>query len=269
MDRGRRAQPGPLADGRAAVGLGTARPRTRWPASGRPTRPTTTSSIPITSARAAGRCASRRPTPGTASAAPRSARSRAGSGSTGTSPTPPPGRSLRPRGWAGEGAWSPAIRRRASRLPRDRSPVRRDLVREDGDLGPRLGRAARAPVRQPRRPRRRANHLHADAQPPWRHLRCSFTVSRLGEERFSIVTGTAFGNHDRKWIRHNIAAEAPEGSAVQVTDVTAQWACFGVWGPRAREILQPLTRASLANADFPTSRCASSPSATSRSWRCG
>ena len=37
----------------------------------------------------AGRCASRAPTPGTASTAPPSARSRAGSGSTGTSRTPP------------------------------------------------------------------------------------------------------------------------------------------------------------------------------------
>ena len=26
-----------------------------------------------------------------------------------------------------------------------------------------------------------------------------------------------------------------------MTDVTARWACFGLWGPRAREILAPLT----------------------------
>jgi 4-methylaminobutanoate oxidase (formaldehyde-forming) len=26
-----------------------------------------------------------------------------------------------------------------------------------------------------------------------------------------------------------------------VTDVTARWACFGLWGPRARDILAPLT----------------------------
>ena len=39
-------------------------------------------------------------------------------------------------------------------------------------------------------------------------IECDFTVARLGEERFSIVTGTAFGNHDREWIRRNLA-EAP------------------------------------------------------------
>jgi 4-methylaminobutanoate oxidase (formaldehyde-forming) len=28
---------------------------------------------------------------------------------------------------------------------------------------------------------------------------------------------------------------------VSVTDVTARWSCFGLWGPRARDILGPLT----------------------------
>ena len=33
--------------------------------------------------------------------------------------------------------------------------------------------------------------------------------------------------------------------------MTSAWACFGLWGPRSRELLAPLTPASLANADFP------------------
>ncbi len=36
-------------------------------------------------------------------------------------------------------------------------------------------------------------------------IECDFTVARLAEERFSIVTGTAFGNHDREWIRRHAA----------------------------------------------------------------
>jgi 4-methylaminobutanoate oxidase (formaldehyde-forming) len=68
-------------------------------------------------------------------------------------------------------------------------------------------------------------------------IECDFTVSRLGEERFGIVTGTAFGNHDLSWIR----AHLPADGSVEVTDVTARWACFGLWGPRAREVLAPLT----------------------------
>src|SRR6185503_6525601 len=78
-------------------------------------------------------------------------------------------------------------------------------------------------------------------------IECDFTVARLAEERFSIVTGTAFGNHDREWIRRHL----PGDGSVQVHDVTSQWACFGIWGPRAREVLQPLTPASLRNEDFP------------------
>jgi glycine cleavage system aminomethyltransferase T/glycine/D-amino acid oxidase-like deaminating enzyme len=78
-------------------------------------------------------------------------------------------------------------------------------------------------------------------------IECDFTVARLDEERFLIVTGTAFGNHDREWMRRHL----PGSDEVQIHDVTSQWACFGVWGPRAREVLQPLTPQDLGNEAFP------------------
>jgi glycine cleavage system aminomethyltransferase T/glycine/D-amino acid oxidase-like deaminating enzyme len=78
-------------------------------------------------------------------------------------------------------------------------------------------------------------------------IECDFTVARLADDRFSIVTGTAFGNHDREWIRKHI----PSGSEVSVRDTTSQWACFGIWGPRTREVLQPLTPQDLGNDAFP------------------
>jgi glycine cleavage system aminomethyltransferase T len=62
-------------------------------------------------------------------------------------------------------------------------------------------------------------------------IECDFTVARLAEDRFSIVTGTAFGRHDLAWI----AGHAGEG--VDVRDVTSRWACAGLWGPRARDVL--------------------------------
>jgi 4-methylaminobutanoate oxidase (formaldehyde-forming) len=68
-------------------------------------------------------------------------------------------------------------------------------------------------------------------------IECDFTVTRVEEELFSIVTGTAFGNHDLSWIRRH----APHDGSVRCTDVTARWACFALWGPCAREILAPLT----------------------------
>ncbi|HEV3376959.1 MAG TPA: FAD-dependent oxidoreductase [Thermoleophilaceae bacterium] len=78
-------------------------------------------------------------------------------------------------------------------------------------------------------------------------IECDLTVARLGDERFSIVTGTAFGNHDREWIRRHLPADG----SVQVHDVTSAWACFGIWGPRSREVLAPLTPQSLLDEDFP------------------
>ena len=33
--------------------------------------------------------------------------------------------------------------------------------------------------------------------------------------------------------------------------MTSQWACFGIWGPRARDVLEPLTPADLGNEAFP------------------
>ena len=155
----------PLAHGhpplRSAVPIALVLPAS---GSGRPTRPTTTSSTPRTSARPAGRCGCRPPTPGTASTAPRSARSRAGSESTGTRPNAAAGdERLRPRGWAGHN-WSAAIGAEHTACREAVGGVRRELVRQARDRGPGRRRPARAPVRQPRGARRRPDHLHPDAQ---------------------------------------------------------------------------------------------------------
>jgi 4-methylaminobutanoate oxidase (formaldehyde-forming) len=78
-------------------------------------------------------------------------------------------------------------------------------------------------------------------------IECDFTVTRLAEDRFRIVTGTAFGQHDLYWIRDHI----PDDGSVQVEDVTSSLACIGLWGPAAREILQPLTTTDISNEAFP------------------
>ena len=81
-------------------------------------------------------------------------------------------------------------------------------------------------------------------------IECDFTVTRLAADRFRIVTGTAFGQHDIAWIRQH----APDDGSVQVTDVTSAYACYGLWGPRAREIMQPLTASDLSHQAFPYMR---------------
>jgi 4-methylaminobutanoate oxidase (formaldehyde-forming) len=81
-------------------------------------------------------------------------------------------------------------------------------------------------------------------------IECDFTVTEVAENRFRIVTGTAFGQHDLAWLRQH----APDDGSVHVADVTSQYACYGLWGPKARQILEPLTTADLSNEGFPYMR---------------
>lgn len=79
-------------------------------------------------------------------------------------------------------------------------------------------------------------------------IECDFTVTRLGSDRFRIVTGSAFGTHDRGWI----AKHLPQDGSVHLTDVTGAYACVGLFGPRARDVLAAATSdAELSNAAFP------------------
>jgi len=79
-------------------------------------------------------------------------------------------------------------------------------------------------------------------------IECDFTVTQLDESLFLVVTGTAFGNHDAAWIRTQARALDAD---VRITDVTGAWACFGIWGPRTREVLSSLTPQDLSNDAFP------------------
>ena len=78
-------------------------------------------------------------------------------------------------------------------------------------------------------------------------IECDFTVTRLGATRFRIVTGTAFGTHDRGFIQRHL----PTDGSVSLLDVTGGSCCFGLWGPRARDILAAATTADVSNAAFP------------------
>ncbi len=78
-------------------------------------------------------------------------------------------------------------------------------------------------------------------------IECDFTITRLADDRFRVITGTAFGMHDLSWIRDH----APGDGSVEVEDVTSAYACVGLWGPEARSILQSLTPTDIGNAAFP------------------
>ncbi len=153
--------------------------------------------------------------------------------------------SLRPRGWAGR-LWSPAIGaehracREAAALFDESSFAKIDVA------GP--GAAAFLERLCDNRVAREVGAITYTQMLNARGgVECDFTVTRVEEERFRIVTGTAFGQHDLAWIRSHLSGDG----SVSVDDVTSRFACLGLWGPRAREILQPLTATPL---DFPYMR---------------
>jgi 4-methylaminobutanoate oxidase (formaldehyde-forming) len=86
-------------------------------------------------------------------------------------------------------------------------------------------------------------------------IECDFTVTRLADDRFMIVTGTAFGTHDITWLRLNApstgGSETRPDDRVYINDITSARTCFGLWGPRARDILQKVTRDDVSNVAFP------------------
>ena len=150
--------------------------------------------------------------------------------------------SLRPRGWAGM-HWSPAIgaEHRATR-------ERAGLFDESSFAKLEIAGPGAAEFLEGLCDNRVARDVGAITYTQMLNSRggieCDFTVTRVEEQLFSIVTGTAFGNHDLSWIRRH----APRDGSVRCVDVTARSACFALWGPHARDILAPLTDDPL---DFP------------------
>ena len=153
--------------------------------------------------------------------------------------------SLRPRGWAGR-LWSPAIEAehrscRETAALFDFTSFAKIEVRG-------AGAAAFLERLTDNRVARTVGALsYTQMLNDAGGIECDFTVTRLAEDRFRIVTGTAFGQHDLFWIRDHV----PDDGSVQVEDVTSSLACVGLWGPAARLILQPLTTTDISNEAFP------------------
>ena len=165
--------------------------------------------------------------------------------------------SLRPRGWAGR-LWSPAIGaehracRETAALFDESSFAKLDV------LGPGAG-AFLESLCDNRVAREVGAVTYTQMLNARGGIECDFTVTRLAEDRFRIVTGTAFGQHDSAWIR----SHAPDDGSVVVEDVTARFACLGVWGPR--RVISSSRSPTPISGTTPSPTCArrSSPSASS------
>ncbi len=91
------------------------------------------------------------------------------------------------------------------------------------------------------------------------------TLTRTAPDEYLYVTSSASVERDRDWIQRHIGVD----DHVDVVDVSSAYAVLGVMGPRAREVLAPLTRADLSHAAFPfaTSRQLDLGHATVRATR--
>ena len=152
---------------------------------------------------------------------------------------------LRPRGWAGE-HWSPAIAaealatRQAAALF-DETSFSKIEVRGPGACAF-LQRVAGNDIDRPT-----GSIVYTQLLDRRGGVQADVTATRLAPDAFMLVSGTAYGNHDLGWLRSNL----PDDGSVDVRDATSSRVCFGLWGPKARDILAPLTRDDLTDLAFP------------------
>jgi glycine cleavage system aminomethyltransferase T/glycine/D-amino acid oxidase-like deaminating enzyme len=86
-------------------------------------------------------------------------------------------------------------------------------------------------------------------------FRSDLTVMRMADDRYRIVTGAFDGGRDEYWFRHNLpGTDADAASRVQFENRTNAMTTFGVWGPRAVELLSTLTESDLSQEAFPYGR---------------
>ena len=78
-------------------------------------------------------------------------------------------------------------------------------------------------------------------------IEAELTVTRLAGNEFLVVSGAGSTRRDLAWLERHIDGDA---HAV-VVDVTAQWAVFGVMGPKSRDVVGAVTGEDLSSGAFP------------------
>lgn len=78
-------------------------------------------------------------------------------------------------------------------------------------------------------------------------VQAEYMVARLGEDLFYLISTP----RAERWNFDDLSRLLPADGSVSLKNVTNERGCFTVVGPRAREVLQPLTEIDLSNANFP------------------
>jgi 4-methylaminobutanoate oxidase (formaldehyde-forming) len=74
------------------------------------------------------------------------------------------------------------------------------------------------------------------------------TVTRLGEDRFRVITGSATVDADLGWLRMH--APVDDG-AVDLRETSEDLAVIGLWGPAARDVIAATTDDDVSDEAFP------------------
>ncbi|MXG91144.1 GcvT family protein [Nocardioides flavescens] len=77
-------------------------------------------------------------------------------------------------------------------------------------------------------------------------IEADVTVTRLGSERFYVVTGSAFGRHDVTFLLQH----APDDGSVTIEDVSSAYGVLNVCGPRSRDVLTSLSASDFSADGF-------------------
>ena len=78
-------------------------------------------------------------------------------------------------------------------------------------------------------------------------IEADLTVTRLAEDRFLVVTGSAPQTRDFAWLKKHIGTDAH----CVATDITSGLPMLSIMGPKSRALLEKLSGADLSNEAFP------------------
>lgn len=78
-------------------------------------------------------------------------------------------------------------------------------------------------------------------------IRTEFTITKLGEGNFYVVSAGAAERYDSDFLQKRL----PKDGSVSLRNITGARGCFVIAGPRARDVMAKLTDTPLDNASFP------------------
>ena len=90
--------------------------------------------------------------------------------------------------------------------------------------------------------------------------RTEYTIVRLAEDEYYLVSAGAWGAYDGDYLRKAAADKAGEFGYIEIQDVTTQWGVFAIAGPKSRDILNEVIKdadpsTALSNKRFPWLSC--------------